>query len=190
MPPKIRFTKEGIIGAALDITRRSGLGAVNARALAAEMGCSTQPLFREFNSVDEIHMAVDKRAREIYSARIKAAKTEDKPVYKAMGLAYIKFAKEEPELFKLIFMRDRSKDGTMNAQDDENADEIFRIIAARTGFTLEKAREMHIHLWIYVHGLAVMLATRYIEIDDAMLDSFLSLQFNAILRAMKERGDV
>ena len=32
------------------------------------------------------------------------------PPYKASGMAYIRFAKEERELFKLLFMRDRSRE--------------------------------------------------------------------------------
>ena len=40
MPPKFLFTRDEIIAAALNITRRAGPSALTARALAAELGCS------------------------------------------------------------------------------------------------------------------------------------------------------
>ena len=41
------------------------------------------------------------------------------PPYKASGIAYIQFAKEEKELFKLLFMRDRTGEKI-----EENREEI------------------------------------------------------------------
>ena len=45
MPPKVRFTREEIIRAALDITRESGPEALTARSLAARLDCSAKPIF-------------------------------------------------------------------------------------------------------------------------------------------------
>ena len=45
MPPKVRITKEEIINKAVDIVRRDGAQAINARNVAAELECSTQPIF-------------------------------------------------------------------------------------------------------------------------------------------------
>ena len=62
MPPKVKTTKEDIINAALDITRKFGLQAVNARTVAAVLNCSTQPIFSNFNAMEELHRAVIQRA--------------------------------------------------------------------------------------------------------------------------------
>jgi Transcriptional regulator len=61
MPPKIKTTQEDIILAAIHLTRNGGWDSVNARSLAKELGCSTQPIFRAFGSMEELKEMVYKR---------------------------------------------------------------------------------------------------------------------------------
>ena len=42
MPPKIRITKESIVATAVDLVRRDGAGAINARTIATTGGISAQ----------------------------------------------------------------------------------------------------------------------------------------------------
>lgn len=109
MPPKVKITKDEILKAALGIVRKGGAQALNARALADALGCSTQPVFSNYPGMDELRADVDRAAYELYREYLASgAKRSDVPKYKAFGLAYIEFAKEEPELFRLLFMCDRS----------------------------------------------------------------------------------
>ena len=45
MPPKVRFRKEEIASAALDIAREKGIDAVTAREVAKALGVSVGPIF-------------------------------------------------------------------------------------------------------------------------------------------------
>ncbi len=111
MPPKVKITKDEILKAALGIVRKGGVQALNARALADALGCSTQPVFSNYPGMDELRADVDRTASELYREYLASgAKRSDVPKYKAFGLAYIEFAKEEPELFRLLFMCDRSNE--------------------------------------------------------------------------------
>ena len=111
MPPKVKVTRQDIINAAADIVRSSGAEAINARTVAAALNCSTQPVFSNFATMDELRLAVVKRADEMCNEYIQREIDSGKyPAYKASGMAYIRFAKEEKELFKLLYMRIRSKE--------------------------------------------------------------------------------
>lgn len=66
MPPKNRFTKDGMIDAALDIVREKGIDALTSRELGARMGSSTRPMFTYFSTVNELKEAVRVRAAERY----------------------------------------------------------------------------------------------------------------------------
>ena len=95
MPPKVKVTKEAIVKVAVDIARQNGAEALNARNLAAIIGCSTQPIFSNFATMEELRFAVIERADEMCAEYIKSEISEGKfPPYKASGMAYIKFAKE------------------------------------------------------------------------------------------------
>ena len=59
--------------------------------------------------MEEVSQAVIQAANTIYQNFLNAEmKNSAYPPYKASGMGYIRFAKEERELFKLLFMRDRS----------------------------------------------------------------------------------
>ena len=62
MPPKIKVTKDDIISAAVEIIRSKGAQAINARAVAAELNCSTQPVYSNFATIDELRLAVVDKA--------------------------------------------------------------------------------------------------------------------------------
>ena len=163
MPPKVKTTKDEILKAALGIVRKGGAQALNARALADALGCSTQPVFSNYPGMDELRADVDRAA---------GAKRSDVPKYKAFGLAYIEFAKEEPELFRLLFMCDRS--GGKKEEDTETLDRMADIISSAVGISREEAYVFHLEMWIYVHGIASMIATSYLEWDEAFISRALS----------------
>ena len=73
MPPKVRFTREEIIRAALDITRESGPEALTARSLAARLDCSAKPIFGLFRSMDEVQQEVLKAGYQFYGEAIARA---------------------------------------------------------------------------------------------------------------------
>ena len=52
MPPKVKITKKEIIGAGVELIRKEGAGAINARNIASALGCSTQPIFSNFSTMD------------------------------------------------------------------------------------------------------------------------------------------
>ena len=67
MPPKVKVTKEEIINAAVDIFRKSGAQAINARTVASVLNRYTQPVFSNFATMDELRLAVAKK--RIYYAK-------------------------------------------------------------------------------------------------------------------------
>ena len=83
--------------------RRQGAEALNARAVAGVLGCSTQPIFSNFATMEELRLAVVTEADRLCNDYIRReVEGGNYPPYKSSGMAYIRFAKEEKELFKLL----------------------------------------------------------------------------------------
>ena len=165
MPPKHKVTKYALVSAALDLVRSEGVEVLNARRLAAELGCSTQPIFSNFSAMDELRRAVEDAANSIYEEFIsRECEREDVPRYKAAGLGYIRFAAEERELFKLLFMRDRS--GETIGDGKEELRPMVELIRAQTGLGEDEAYRFHVEMWVFVHGIATMIATGYLDWDE------------------------
>ncbi|MDE6904079.1 MAG: WHG domain-containing protein [Lachnospiraceae bacterium] len=168
MPPKFKFTKDEITKAALNITKESGASSLTARALAARLGCSVKPIFGLFKNMEEVQQEVLKSANDLYQSYLAEDMKNGKyPPYKARGMAYIRFAKEEKELFKLLFMRGRTHENIEN--DKEELRPLLKSVQQKLGLNEESAYLFHLEMWIYVHGIATMLATSYLEWDEEFI---------------------
>lgn len=185
MPPKVRITKEKIIQTAVETVRHLGADAVNARTVAQELGCSTQPVFSNFTTMEELRGAVLTAADTLYREYInREIATGEYPAYKASGMAYIRFAKEEKELFKLLFMRDRSAEGEQ--PETESTKQISDMVQASTGLRGDRAMLFHLEMWAYVHGIATMTATDYLALDTELVSEMLTDAY----QGMKKRYEV
>ncbi len=173
MPPKIKVTKEDIINAAVEVVQKYGAQAINARTVATVLDCSTQPIFSNFDSMDELRLAVIERADLLCNEYIKREAQSGKfPTYKASGMAYIRFAKEEKELFKLLYMRDR-KDEVI-PESSELGEEMESVVRGNTGLNKDDARLFHLEMWAFVHGIATMVATGFFDIDPELVSRMLT----------------
>ena len=179
MAPRVKVTKEDIITTAIDLIRTNGDGAINARAIANALNCSTQPIFSNFDSMEELEQEVIVAIYNIYASFLKnEAESQKYPQYKAYGMAYIRFAKEEKELFKILFMRDRTNEENSLSMDFE---ESVQIIMKSTGLSYEKAQIMHFEMWTCVHGIATMLATSFFELEWDVISQMTTDIYHGIL---------
>ena len=180
MPPRVKITKEDIIKTSVELVKANGAQAINARAIAAFLNCSTQPVFSNFRTMEELEKATLTAAYEVYLNFIKKEVESGKyPQYKSFGMAYIRFAKEEKELFKLLFMRDRTGEDKSESPDFE---ESVKMIMQANGVTIEKARLMHLEMWTCVHGIATMIATSFLVLDRELISSILTDVYQGIRR--------
>ena len=186
MPPKVMFTREEIIAAAVDVVREGGASGLTARSLAAKLGCSPKPIFGLFKSMDEVQSGVLEAANALYERRMEGELNAGRfPPYKCTGMAYIRFAEEEKELFKLLFMRDRK--GEYQGEQGQ-ADKPVNIICTTTGLSRESAYLFHLEMWVFVHGIATMLATNYLEWDEDFIENSLTDCYMGILQRFREKG--
>ena len=179
MPPKVKVTKEDIINAAVDIVRNNGAQSINARTIASVLECSTQPVFSNFASMDELRLAVVERADALCQEYMRREMERGEyPVYKASGMAYIRFAKEEKELFKLLYMRDRSEE--VIPETTEQIEEMASIVNQNTGLVGDEAKLFHLEMWAYVHGIATMLATGFFDLDWELISKILTDSYQGL----------
>ena len=120
MPPRTKIPKELIIKTAYDITKANGIENVTAKAISKQLNCSIQPIYWVFDTMDNLRNAIIHEAIKEYNNYL-FAEISNLSKYQAAGWNYIRFAKEQPNLFKLLFMTERQS-GTPIGQSslDEN----------------------------------------------------------------------
>ncbi len=187
MPPKVKVTREEIINAAVEVVRNSGAQGINARTVASALNCSTQPVFSNFASMDQLRLAVVERADAICGGYIEREMERGEfPAYKASGMAYIRFAKEEKELFQLLYMRDRSKESV--PEGSHLTDEMESIVRKNTGLSGDDAKLFHLEMWAYVHGIAVMFATGFLDLGFDLVSKMLTDAYQGLRKQYGMEG--
>ena len=167
MPPKVRVTKKMILDASFDIVRKEGHEKLNVRRIAERLGCSTQPVLYNFKTVDEIREEVYRMADEYHAGYIKLdGQTEQDPLL-ALGLNYIRFAYEEPHLFRLLFQTNQF--GGMDIDLLVNDPRLAVVIDTMTqGIQCDEAeaRELFLLFFAVSHGFASLLANNAMDYNE------------------------
>lgn len=187
MPPKAKFSKEEITFAAFSILREEGMQALTARALGARLGSSARPIFTVFQNMEEVQQAAVAAAHAEYSSYV-ARGLAQTPAFKGVGTEYIRFARQEPRLFQLLFMKEPS--GSLCARNvlpaiDENYAAILASITGEYGLGHAAAQALYLHLWVYTHGIATLLATKVCDFNDEEISHMLTDVFISLLQKSK-----
>lgn len=182
MPPKAKFSKEEVVAAALDIVREHGKEALTARELGAKLKSSARPVFTLFTGMEEVLAETVRAARDLYN-RYVAEGLREEIAFRGVGKAYIRFAANEPQLFRLLFMREANAQAASALPEiDENYRAILQSITDRYGVGAAQAEELYRHLWIYSHGIATLLATRTCAFGEEQINAALGEVFLALLK--------
>lgn len=183
---KKSITKQQITDAAYSLAEQYGMDGLNMRSVAERCGCSTQPIYLSFANAEQLKQAVSDKIVNTYRNYIDREIASGKyPEYKASGMAYIRFAREKPQLFKYLFMRNRSGELAGEQATDFEYDAQR---ARQYGLNASGAIKMHTHMWIYVHGIAVMYATGYLDWDWQTVSDLLTEEFASVAKFMGIKG--
>lgn len=137
--------------------------------------------------MDEVQQEVLKAGYQFYGEAIaRAMESGEYPPYKASGMAYIDFARREKHLFRLLFMRNRSQE-EVTRQLGDDAGPLLDLIQRAAGISRESARMFHLEMWIYVHGIASMAATSFLDWDTELISASLTDVYMGVLARFKEK---
>lgn len=187
MPPIRKYNKESIIEAAYEIVKKEGLESLNARRLAKKLGCSIQPIFHNFASMEELNKEVYQKIYAEYQRYMLSGKDSEKP-YKEMGMSYICFAKDYPEFFKIIFMQETNLKADAFIMADNLGEDVMKAGQVLTGLSYEEQRKFHVKVWMFTHGIACLVATKTIEISLEEIENLLTSTVGELLKGI-EKGE-
>ena len=189
MPARRKIQKEDIIQESVLIVAKEGINALNARKIAKKLGCSTQPLFYIYENMDDLKKDVMNEIVKIFDIEVLKSETGQLE-YKDIGINYIRFAKEEPELFKIMFNR-KINEGAFDFIDlTGSAKTILETISKQTGMSNEDAKQFHLRMWLYVNGIASLAANQTVEFNDEELAELLKDQYVSMLLYEVKKGNV
>ena len=188
MPPKTRITKDMIIHAAVEIVRESGFESINARTVAGQLRCSTQPVMYHFATIENLKRAAFEKVNRDHSGYLMNCPAGQDPVL-SIGLNYIRYAVEEPQLFRFLFQSGYAKENSLSEM--IRSGEIAPLLAAmqkESGLNAEQTREVFLTVALFAHGYASIIANNHLEFDENLIAKHLEHAWNGAVLAAAQEG--
>lgn len=163
--------EEQILDAAFGIIRKEGYSVLSTRKIAQQLGCSTQMIYKWYGTMDELK-------KDVVSKIIGYLKTIIYSFYKTgnpyldVEMGYIYMAHAEPILFKFIYI-----DNSLSVKLTDVIEDRRIVFAIQKDFRLASYRRNQktvLDNWVYVHGLAILIASGVIAYDEDKIKNMLS----------------
>lgn len=193
MPPKAKISKRMVLDAVLDITRKDGFEAVNARSIAAALNCSTRPIFTCYDNMEELKKEFLDLAFDFYTQYVENYRSHANihPCL-ILPLSYILFAREETHLFKLLFISDMALN-MAEANDfykEIGNEKKAKLFSDMLEMNLERGRAIFLDLFLYSHGIAVLTATGKVFLEQDAAEKMVSELLSALVKREKPDWDI
>lgn len=168
MGRKPKVFKEDILNASFDILREEGFEYFTARRVAKKLGSSTQPIYKEFNGMDQLKENLMYCIKEFMYEEIFQVQKKKRSIVEVC-LNYIQFAKNETVFFSSLFL-DQSLD--VLHLHDYSYEILSGVLLKGEEYSnedqanLEKVLDI---IWPSVHGMAILVAQEKLEWDKEKL---------------------
>lgn len=187
MPAKAKVTREMIVDAAFEIARKTGAENINARTVSEKLNCSTQPVMYHFSTIEELKRAAYEKSDRFHTEYLMNIPETQEDTMLGIGLNYIRFAIEEPNLFCFLFQSGFAVENSLLEM--INSEELIPVISAiqeKMNMDIEQTKEVFITLSLFVHGYASIIANNSLEYDEKLITTHLKRVYTGAVLAMQE----
>lgn len=173
-----------MVEAALRVVRAKGIDGLTAKTLADELGTSTQPVFTAFGSMDAVRREVYAAAVRVYDGYTNTGLKEKIPFF-GVGMQYVRFAREEPELYRLLFLTRTQEYSAIKSM--EHLRELVRPALVKIYHITAAEADIYFRdLWFVVHSLSTLIVTGDCSYSDGEIGQILTGMSISICKSIKE----
>ena len=182
MARKIKYSKEDILEKSIDFIKEYGYSKLTVRELAKYIGCSTQPIFKNYSNFDEYKVDLKKYLRKDYESFIYKIVDKEDYLY-TISYAYALYAKKEPNIFFSMFMADLAGSRTIRQVLDTDRNKVtIEAMTKQYKISIEKAEKVYQDVRFYTHGMAAQLCVKSIKLSDKELQELIKNNIKINLR--------
>ncbi len=169
MARTVTFSKEYLMKKSVEFIKKYGYSNLTVRELAKYIGCSTQPIFKNYANFELYKSDLKNYLRKDYEIFINKYIDLGNYLY-TISYAYSLYAKKEPNVFYSLFMTELA--GTRTIDEVLNTERNIKTIEAimkQYSISLDKAKSIYRDIRFYTHGIATQLCVKSIKLTDKEL---------------------
>ncbi|MBR3897679.1 MAG: TetR family transcriptional regulator [Bacilli bacterium] len=184
MARKIKFSKEMILEKSVEFIKEYGYSKLTVRELSKYIGCSTQPIFKNYESFNLYKRDLKVFLRKDYESFIQNYVKVEDYLY-TISYAYALYAKKKPTIFSSLFMTDLA--GSRTVREVLNTDrnrETIEAMVKQYNISLENAEKIYREVRFYTHGIAAQLCVKSIKLTDKEISNLIKNNIEINLRGL------
>ena len=189
MPPRAKYTKEEIVKVAFDMAREKGFESVTARELGKRLGTSATPIFTAFQNMHELQQEVRRLARKEFESYV-ADVMNYTPAFKRYGIQMIQFAKQEPHLFRLLYMgvnEESQPFDEMLKELGETVPDCMEFVQKDYDVSRQEAEILFRQAWISTFSICVLIVNKICRFSDKEIMEMLGMAFQGTWLLLREK---
>lgn len=177
MARKKEISKDKILDTAYKMAIKDGIEGLTARSIAKAGHFSTQPLYLEFDNMEDLRAQVLKRISDDLRAHILQQKYTGEPLID-LDLSYIDFAKKHINLFRAMFVD--GKFGSKIIADTlmDLGVEKFNEQYPDTDYDQDKIHNIVVANWISTTGMAALVVNEIASFSQNQIINVLNAQIH------------
>ncbi|HIX69461.1 MAG TPA: TetR/AcrR family transcriptional regulator [Candidatus Enterococcus stercoravium] len=180
MARKKTITRDQILDAAYAVVSTEGFSRFTARNIAAKMNCSTQPIYLEFQNMEDLKQALLKKVYDYLAEDIfPVERTGDKIV--DIALNYIKFATKERRLYRAMYLEEYGGGQEMQEFSYHYFKDLVRSEEKFQNLPEDQVESLHTGTWIVATGIAALMSSGIISPSDDQIVRLIKETIDGIL---------
>lgn len=187
MPIKRKQIRSDIIKAAFQIIKEKGIEAVTEAELSKRLGTEQINFLESFKGMDELKQELRKLAMKQFESYISGA-VKYSPAFKYVGLKMVQFAKEEPKLFRFLYMQEHNgklKYEELMMELGDTVEICLAVMEKAYTITREEAERLFQQVWLHTFAICVLVATKTCSFTEEEVSQMLSLEFQGAIMLIK-----
>lgn len=188
MAPRQKITRENLLEAAFEVTRKEGFSALTARSVAGAAGCSIQPVFSQFDTMEQLQQETFDYACKRFMKEIMVNK--GRPDFPALTNRWVlNLARKEPNLFYLLYLSNsfRGKNLWEVMMGYESNCEMAAVFQKNYGLSEAESRDVFLRGYLLLHGIATMIATNHMDFSEEQAAEMVKRTVEDMVKGAKGR---
>ena len=166
MPSSPKIKKEDMLQAALELVARDGYAALNIKAVARELGCSTAPISWQFGGMDGLREELIPFAEQYVEDKYYSRNENEVVAFEQRGRGTIDLALENPNLFRFLYTGERSQilsTGFRLQTNNPDTDNMYQKMAELLEITLNQVVDFATTMMVYTQGIGTLIASGIVK---------------------------
>lgn len=186
MGRKPQITKEVILEAALNMLIREGYAAINIKTLAAEVGCSTQPIVWHFENMQGFRKAFLDHCIAYTKEQFTVWNDSLDEMLIQTAISYIAIARNTPHLFRFVYADNKEEcknSEIISSLQLDNTKRIIELLCREKGLTEAQAAAFLMDYEFYIHGIASYTMSGFCSLDEETVTAMVCKAKDVFLKA-------